>query len=205
MKNKFKFVPFLRGVHVDLVLLDKNVVKKTDWFKWMNVKKNTDLLESGKFPNTLTDQLNYLKNNLETKKTILSNKKIEKKIQLGIVDKKTNLLVGMVATYGFNYFNRTCNIALITDLTKSLKNRLQIMKESQALMIDHVFFKMNFRKIYAGTISEGLAKLTERLWGFKIEGVKKDNSFLNGKYVDSYDLGLFKKDWIKNGHRRKKN
>ena len=73
MKNKFKFEPFLRGVYVDLVLLDKNVVKKTDWFKWMNVKENTDLLQTGKFPNTLADQLNYLKNNLETKKIILSN------------------------------------------------------------------------------------------------------------------------------------
>ena len=45
----------------------------------MNVKENTDLLQSGKFPNTLADQLNYLKNNLKTKKTILSNKKIKKK------------------------------------------------------------------------------------------------------------------------------
>lgn len=205
MKNKFKFVPFLKGVHTDLVLLDKTVVKKTDWFKWMNEKKNTDLLESGKFPNTLADQLNYLRNDLETKKTILSNKKIKKKLQLGIVDKKTNSLVGMVAAYNFNYFNRTCDISLITDLTKSLKNRLQIFKESQDLMIDHIFFKMNFRKIYSGAISESLSKLTERLWGFKREGVRKEHAFLNGKYVDGYILGLFRKDWIKNGDRRKTN
>jgi len=200
MKNKFKFEPFLRGVYVDLVLLDKNVVKKTDWFKWMNVKENTDLLQTGKFPNTLADQLNYLKNNLETKKIILSNKKIKKKLQLGIVDKKTNFLVGMVTAYDFNYFNRTCAISLITDLTKSLKNRLQIFKESQDLMINHIFFKMNFRKIYSGAISESLSKLTERVWGFKREGVRKEHGFVNGKYVDSYDLSLFRKDWIKNDY-----
>ena len=28
MKNKFRFESFLRGVHVDLVLLDETVVKK---------------------------------------------------------------------------------------------------------------------------------------------------------------------------------
>ena len=71
-------------------------------------------------------------------------------------------------------------------------------------MIDHIFFKMNFRKIYSGAISESLSKLTERVWGFKREGVRKEHGFVNGKYVDSYDLSLFRKDWIKNGDRRKK-
>ena len=199
--KKNKFESFLIGKYVDLVLLDENVVKNTDWYKWMNFKDNTDLLETGKFPNTLNDQLNYLKNNLDSKKKILSNDKLSKKLQLGIVDKKANVLVGMVAAYNFNYFSRTCTVALITDLKKDLKNRLQIFKESQDLLIDHLFFKMNFRKIYSGAISEELSKLTERLWGFKREGVQKEHGFVNGKYVDNYILGLFRSDWKKNDNR----
>ena len=195
--KKNKFESFLIGKNVDLVILDEKIVKNTDWYQWMNFKENTDLLQTGKFPNTLKDQLSYLKNNIESKRKILSNSKINKKLQLGIVEKNTNTLVGMVAAYDFNYFNRTCAVSLITDLRKVLKNRLQIFKESQDLIIDHIFFKMNFRKIYSGAISEALSKLTERLWGFKREGVRKEHGYVNGKYVDSYDLGLFRKDWKK--------
>ena len=195
--KKIKFDSFLEGKFVDLVLLDEKVVKKTDWYQWMNHKDNTDLLDVGKFPNTINDQLLYLKNNLDSKKTILGKGKISKKLQLGIVVKETNTLVGMVAAYNFNYFTRTCAVALITDLKKNLKNRLQVFKESQDLLIDHLFFKMNFRKIYSGAISEELSKLTERIWGFKREGVQKEHGYVNGKYVDNYILGLFKKDWKK--------
>ena len=107
----------------------------------------------------------------------------------------------MVTAYNFNYFNRTCVISLITDLNQNIKNRLQIFKESQDLMIDHIFFKMNFRKIYSGAVSESLSKLTERIWGFKREGVRKEHGFVNGKYVDCYDLGLMRRDWKKNENR----
>ena len=80
-------------------------------------------------------------------------------------------------------------------MKKKLKNRLETFKEAQDLIIDHIFFKMNFRKIYSGTSSEKLSILTEKLWGFKREGVLKEHEFINGKYVDSYLIGLFRKDW----------
>ena len=194
---KLKFETFLEGKVVDLVILDLKVVKKTDWYNWMNYKTNTDLLQTGKFPNTLEDQIMYLNNNIENKKNILDKKKLNKKLQLGIVVKKKSLLIGMVTAYDFNYFNRTCAVSLITDLRKIVENRLQIFKESQDLIIDHLFNKMNFRKIYSGSLSEDLCKLTERIWGFRREGIRKEHGFVNGKYVDSYDLGLFRSDWKK--------
>ena len=195
MKKIKSFDKFLEGNKVDLVILDKNVVKNTDWYSWLNYQKNTELLETGKFPNTIEKQLKYLKNEIIPKKKLLSNSKTDKKIQLGIVDKQTDMLVGMVSAYNFNYFSRTCNVSVIIDLKKKLKNRLETFKESQDLIIEHIFFKMNFRKIYSGTSSEKLSILTEKLWGFKREGVLKQHEFVNGKYVDSYLIGLFRKDW----------
>ena len=135
-----------------------------------------------------------MKTEIISKKELLSNSKTDKKIQLGIVDKHTNILVGMVSAYNFNYFTRTCYVSVIMDLKKKLKNRLETFKEAQDLIIDHIFFKMNFRKIYSGTSSEKLSILTEKLWGFKREGVLKEHEFINGKYVDSYLIGLFRKD-----------
>ena len=73
----------------------------------------------GKFPNTLKKQLLYVRNQL-AEKNILKFDELENKLQLGVVEKK-NILVGMVAAYDFNYFNRTCNVAVITDLRKKYK------------------------------------------------------------------------------------
>ena len=195
MKKNKSFDTFLEGSKVDLIVLDCKVVKNTDWYTWLNYQKNTELLETGKFPNTIEKQLKYLKTEIISKKELLSNSKTDKKIQLGIVDKHTNILVGMVSAYNFNYFTRTCYVSVIMDLKKKLKNRLETFKEAQDLIIDHIFFKMNFRKIYSGTSSEKLSILTEKLWGFKREGVLKEHEFINGKYVDSYLIGLFRKDW----------
>ena len=54
---------------------------------------------------------------------------------------------------------------------------------------------MNFRKIYSSAYSEPLSVLTEKLWGFKREGVLKELAFVVGKYVDCYLVGLFRSDW----------
>ena len=196
------FDKFIEGNKVDLIILDKNVVKNTDWYLWLNYQKNTDLLETGKFPNTIEKQLKYLKTEIISKKKLLSNSKTDKKIQLGVVDKQTNILVGMVSAYNFNYFSRVCNVSVIIDLKKNIKNRLEIFKESQDLIIEHIFFKMNFRKIYSGALSEKLSILTEKLWGFKREGVFKKHQFVNGKYLDAYMLGLFREDWEKKNKNR---
>ncbi len=195
MRKSKPFDKFLLGNKVDLIILDKNVVKNTDWYSWLNYQKNTELLETGKFPNTIEKQLKYLKTEIISKKELLSNSKTDKKIQLGIVDKITNMLVGMVSAYNFNYFSRTCHVSLIIDLKKDLRNRLEIFKESQDLIIEHIFFKMNFRKIYSGALSEKLSILTEKLWGFKREGILKQHEFVDGKYVDAYLVGLFREDW----------
>ena len=198
------FNKFLSGHKVDLIILDKNVVKNTDWYTWLNDQKNTELLETGKFPNTIEKQLKYLETEIISEKKLLSISIMrsgetftDQKIQLGIVVKKTNMLVGMVAVSNFRHFSRTCSVSLIMDLKKNLKDRLEIFKESQDLIIEHIFFKMNFKKIYSGTTSEKLSLLTEKLWGFKREGVFKKHQFVNGKYIDAYMLGLFREDWEK--------
>jgi RimJ/RimL family protein N-acetyltransferase len=203
------FNKFLSGHKVDLIILDKNVVKNTDWYTWLNDQKNTELLETGKFPNTIEKQLKYLETEIISEKKLLSISNMrsgetftDQKIQLGIVVKKTNMLVGMVAVSSFRHFSRTCSVSLIMDLKKNLKDRLEIFKESQDLIIEHIFFKMNFKKIYSGTISEKLSLLTEKLWGFKREGVFKKHQFVNGKYIDAYMLGLFREDWEKKNKKR---
>ena len=198
-----KFDTFIIGEYVDLVLLDQRVVNKTDWYKWFNHHENTRILEVGKFPNTLKKQLIYVKNELASNDDIISLEDVDKKIQLGILYKKNNSLVGMVSAYKFNYLSRNCFISLITDLRKKKINRLKIFKESQDMMIDHLFYKMNMRKIYSGATDKKLSEMTVKIWGFKLEGIQKKHSFYDGKYHDNFLLGLFREDWEK--IKKKKN
>ena len=67
MRKSKPFDRFLLGNKVDLIILDKNVVKNTDWYSWLNYQKNTKLLETGKFPNTIEKQLKYLKTEIISK------------------------------------------------------------------------------------------------------------------------------------------
>jgi len=192
-----KFETFINGEFVDLVLLDEDVAKNTDWWKWLNHQPNTKLLETGKFPNTLEKQLLYIKNELATKKEILSLKQVDKKIQLGVLEKKSNTLVGMVAAYNFNNISRYCDVSVITDLRKKNFNRLMVFKECQDLLLDHVFFRLNFRKVYSGSYDKKLSDLTMKIWGFELIGIYKDHGYIDGKYHDAYKLELFKKTWEK--------
>ena len=65
-----KFETFITGKYVNLVLLDEKVVKKTDWYTWLNHPENTKMLETGKFPNTLEKQIVYLNSDLASKKRL---------------------------------------------------------------------------------------------------------------------------------------
>ena len=40
-----KFVEFLIGKYVNLVLLDEEVAKNTDWYTWFNFSENTKILD----------------------------------------------------------------------------------------------------------------------------------------------------------------
>ena len=74
------------GKYVNLVLLDEEVAKNTDWYTWFNFSENTKILDVGKFP-YIKKQLDYIKNELATKKEILSFEEVDRKIQLGVVEK----------------------------------------------------------------------------------------------------------------------
>ena len=188
-----KFNTFLEGDIINLIILNEDIVKYSDWYSWFNDKKNTEFLQLGKFPNTKEKQLEYFKKNLK-KKNFYSKVQSDKKIKLVIVLKKKNLLVGMVTLLDFDYFNRSCGISLVMDLRKKIKNRLGVFKESQDLMISHAFNALNMRRIYTTSISNNLCKFTERVFGFKCEGVLREHQFSNGRYVDTYVLGLLKSD-----------
>ena len=66
------------------------------------------------------------------------------------------------------------------------------------MLIDHLFFKMNFRKLILVLFRRTFK--TYRKSGVLKEGVQKEHGYVNGKYVDNYILG-FSIRLEKNGNR----
>ena len=65
--QKDKFEIFLEGEIVNLVILNEKIAQNSDWYSWLNYKKNTELLQQGRFPNS-RKQLEYFKKNIVKKK-----------------------------------------------------------------------------------------------------------------------------------------
>ena len=190
-----KYDAFLVGKSVDLIVLEMKHVKNTDWYKWLNNQKLTTFTKQGYFPNTKQKQTKYFLENIKKKKEI--NKKVgeDKKLQLGIINKKNKKFVGVISLFRFDYFSRCCEVSILINFEK-LQNSIKVYKEAQDLMLKHAFYKMNFRRIQTTTFSQELSNLAIRLFGFKLEGIQKEREYVNGKYHDLYLLGLLKKDYV---------
>ena len=92
-----KYNVFLKGKEIDLVVLDDNVVQNTNWFNWFNDEENMQNMQQHYFPNTMSEQSSFLSNN------ILGNRSI---IQLGILHKKDNVLIGIIALKSIDYLTK---------------------------------------------------------------------------------------------------
>ncbi len=199
MKNKFKFnlkdqEVFLSTNNVSLIILTEKLAKYSEWYSWLNDQKTTQFTKQGLFPNSRLDQIKYFRNTIVNPKSKNKLEKYGKRLQLGIVCNDTKKFIGVISLFRIDFHERSCSISML--LNQKKKNySLSLVKDAQQLMIDHAFLRLNIRRIYVQTYSKALSDLTQKVWGFKKEGILREKEFLNGKYHDSYALGLLKKEW----------
>tara|TARA_B100001964_G_C14250852_1_gene609869 strand:- start:985 stop:1581 length:597 start_codon:yes stop_codon:yes gene_type:complete len=177
---------FLRGKKINLKILTELDVLESDWYGWFNDENICLNLEKHYFPNTINQQLEYLKNE------ILPS---QNKLQLGITESKDSKIIGIISLNDINYINRSSSLSTILPYIKN-KN-LSIFLEVNHLIFKHAFFSLNLNKIYGGSLSKDVSNLMCRTLGFKFEGTHYDHVFKNGKYVNTYNFGLLKKDYLK--------
>ena len=180
--KKINFKIFIKGKYINLVIIDEEFVKKTDWFSWINQKSNIELIAQGNFPNTLSHQKKYFQDQ------IVSNKRL----QVGVVLKSNNELIGVISLYNINYFNRDAYVSTFFNKEKKYKNLLKIFYETHSLIINHAFKKMNLRRIVSTTISKDMDDLICRTLNFKREGLMKKKAFKTNKFHDLYISSVFK-------------
>jgi RimJ/RimL family protein N-acetyltransferase len=156
------------------------------WTSWFNSSKTTLYMNKGYFP-TLEDgqlkrleSLNFDKNN----------------IQLAIVTKEDDELIGIIGMHKIDWVHRHADISIV------IGNINQIGKGygSQAIeiIVRHAFLKLNLRKLTSGMWANN--KASEKIFlanGFIMEGQKRQQFFFQNEYVGELNYGLLKDDWEK--------
>lgn len=166
---------FLEGELVDLVCVTEEIVEKTNWHNWFNNEKNTGNMQKHYYPNAREDQLNYLKSEINGNK---------EKLQVGIVHKGEQTLIGMISLSNIDFLNRKCEIGGLIGETKY--KSINFWLEANRLLIRHANESLNMHRIYGGSIAKEVSLFYERLLGFEAEGVLKKDIFKNGRYQDAY-------------------
>ena len=183
------FDVFIKGKLIDLVVLNEEVVEKTDWYNWFNDEENTKYMKHHYYPNNRARQLVFFKSEIENN---------SKKLQVGIFHKKDKVLIGVISLNDIDFLNRNCNTGAIIGVKKYRK--IFCYLEAYTLLLKHAFEQLNMNKISDGTLSKDVADFLIKTVGFKMEGVRRKEYYKNGKYVDFYLVGLLKEEFYKGGY-----
>ena len=146
--------------------------------KWINNEAISNS-SGARFPNSLLEQKKWIENTLgsrNSKKLVILNK-----------DKNP---VGMVSIMRIDHVNNNAEVGIYID-PDSFGNGYA--SKALSLVINFAFLELGMHKIYACIHSDNLAstKLFEKL-GFKLENVRKEFVFKEGKYIDELVYTIFR-------------
>lgn len=180
---EIRYDVFLKGEHIDLVVLTEEIAEKSNWYNWFNDEENMRNMQKHYFPNNREEQIMFFKT------SILGN---PKKLQLGILHKEERKMIGVISLDGIDHLNKKCGINGVIGETKY--KSIHYWLEANRLLIHHAINSLNMRKIYGGSLSKELSIFYERMLGFESEGVLKQDVYKNGRFQDVYLFAFFVKD-----------
>jgi len=154
------------------------------WYDWFNDPLVTEHMNKGAFPNSEATQEEFFN----------SLSKSRSNVQLAVVLKENNVLVGTVGIHGIDWIHRHGDVSIVMgDKTYWGKG---IATEAISLIVKHAFTKMNLRRLTAGmsVLNVGTKKCFEKN-NFILEGTRRKHFFYKGSYVDVCMFGLLKEEW----------
>ncbi|MHA2130715.1 MAG: GNAT family N-acetyltransferase, partial [Promethearchaeota archaeon] len=107
------------------------------------------------------------------------------------IDKKP---IGMIGLGHIDWVNGWANgYAQIGEKDYWNKN---IATEATKLLIEYAFNELNLHKIHGGVAIENIGSwsVAEKL-GFTLEGIERDEFYVDGKYIDNKTYCILKEDW----------
>lgn len=179
---------FLRSESVLLKSLTEDDALSSDWYSWFNDPDVTRWMQQHYFPNTRQLQVEFFRTNIQGS---------QEKLQLGIVPSNDQKLVGVISLSRIDLWNRSAEVSWTIGDPKY--RNIEIAFESLKLIIDHAFYRMNLRRLHGGAVDKAVKDFLCRLLNFSHEGTARQAVYLNGQYLDVYQMGLLEPEYK---HRR---
>ena len=175
---------FLKGKLIYLRPFELKDIKKS-YLTWMN-NPNINAGIEARFPISEYEAVKFFEN----------TRKSKDKIVFAICDNKTNKHLGNCMISDLDWINKRCRYGRLIGETK--KRKKGIGAEVTRLIQDYVFNKLNFNSLYCAVNINNKASIKSNIKaGMKIEGKSKEAMYFNGKYVDSVNFGITKKEFLK--------
>ena len=151
--HEIQYDVFLKGEHIDLVVLTEEIVEKSNWYNWFNNEENMLNMQKHYFPNTREDQLRFFRAEISENQS---------KLQVGIFHKMDQILIGTISLSNIDLLNRKCEIGgLIGETTyKSIKYWL----EANRILFRHAVETLNMHRIHGASIAKEVSVFYERLF-----------------------------------------
>ena len=175
---------FLKGKNVILKVLTREDVVGSDWYGWFNDEDLCKTLQKHHYPNSMESQITFWEKNVRN---------ANDKIQLGICRIEGGQIVGIVSLNNIDFINRKAEFSVVIGDREA--QNVNIFTESCKLLLNHGFYSLNLNRIYGGSISKDLVNLMCRVFNFQEEGIKRQDVYKNGKYIDAYYFGILREEF----------
>jgi RimJ/RimL family protein N-acetyltransferase len=176
--------PFIKGKNIDLC--PRNSKLANTYVRWRNHPRVRKYARNV-IPRTLEDQ---------TKRFEERSERMSDHISLDVWHKKDKKPIGEIGLGHIDWINGWAN-AFLQIGEPDYWNK-DIGTEATELLVEYAFNELNLNKLHGGVAVENIGSWSVAgKIGFKLEGIKKDEMYVDGKYVDTKIFLLLKEDWAK--------
>lgn len=182
-KNIIKEAKYLKGDKVYL-----RHIKKTDlengWLDWVNDQESIDGLFSG-FPVSEKELKDYFK-----------LQKLPYSVMFAICKNEDGMYIGNGRLSQIDWVNKECVYGRLIG-EKNLKGK-GFGSEALILLLRYAFSVLGMNRVYSSAVITNKISIRSNLKiGMKKEGIFKEASYKNGKFVDRVAFAFLAKDFFK--------
>jgi RimJ/RimL family protein N-acetyltransferase len=175
---------FLKGPRIELRALTESDLTQ-DYMQWLNDDEVCRNNSHAIFPNTEQKMREYFAR--------LNN---QKEVVLAIIHTESGRHIGNVSLQNINWVARNAEFAILMGDKNFWGSGYG--EEAAKLIVEYGFERLNLHRIYCGTFegNESMKKLAKKL-SMQQEGLRREAFFKNGSYINVYEYGVLKKDYLK--------
>ncbi|MEX2680028.1 MAG: GNAT family N-acetyltransferase [Candidatus Sigynarchaeota archaeon] len=103
-------------------------------------------------------------------------------------------IIGSIGLFAISYADKNCWMGLLIG-DKACWGK-GFATEAGSLILDYAFGELGLHKVLVGIFSPNKASQgVARKLGFKLQGINKDEIFVDGHYVDGLVFEMFSDEW----------